>query len=1095
MLGAMRSCSSTSARRAPRRGALTVVLALVASLVLSLTAQAALENRTTITWPNHTATQISQLPIVINNSNGENDASAPAGNSWQITHGAAADQAFGYVNTPLNLVANDFAITYVVKAPPDSTDALARDLGTAFVLSADAPSYLPRQDSDYERLGIYGNGTTTAVAITHAVAVELDNNTRGDNRDPGLPTGQSHVAITTPSDGPVTHQAISTLTTPYANNTSNTLRVSWQLVSSTDPAAVTDNVYRLSYSYWQGSAQAIGAPTVTGSQDYTYAQMVTLFGDPTRVYAAFSASTGSLISRNQYLSLPLVYTYTDNYYVMRADGTKTTIPVPGLAPKTGSLPAGPGDVGPLPAAPAGYTLAPSQTTAVTISTTAASNVFNFYYVDAAPVITAPAVTLERGSTFTPMTGVSATDVVDGNLTAKVTSSGTVDTAVAGTYTVTYSVTDSVGNVTTVQRTVTVVDTTPPAAPTISPITDGGTTVRGTGEPGATVTVTLPGGSTRTATVAADGSWSITSPTPLVGGQTVTAVQTDTSGNTSPQATATVPDQTAPAAPVISPLTDGGTTVRGTGEPGATVTVTLPGGATRTATVAPDGSWSVTAPAPLVAGQTVSATQADAAGNTSPSATATVPDQTAPAAPTIKPLTDGATTVSGKAEAGSTVKVTLGDGTVLTTQAAADGTWSVTPATPLAGPQTISATATDAAGNVSPTTTAGVPDTTKPSAPTISPITDGGTTVSGTGEPGATVSVTLPDGSTQTATVAPGGTWTVTSPTPLTGGQTVTATQKDPSGNVSDPTSAVVPDQTAPSAPTIGTIAEATTTVTGTGEPGATVTVTLPGGTTRTATVAPDGTWSVTSPQPLLGNEQVTAVQRDAAGNTSPSVTATVPVEMLSIKATKVWDEQRSATHPTITFQLRRDGVVYATQDLPAGTTTTTFPDVRRYDPMTGAEYAWTLTEVPVTGYTTTVAGSAAAGFTVTNHQANAPVTLTATGTGGTPVPGVVYVLRDSSGTEVARATTGADGTLTFPDVPAGTYSVTAVAVPDGYRLPTGPLSVTVTDGTPQALTTTVYATAESMPATGTLGPLPYWAVGALLLSVGLASCRRRALRS
>ncbi|MBC2173888.1 immunoglobulin-like domain-containing protein [Listeria booriae] len=73
-----------------------------------------------------------------------------------------------------------------------------------------------------------------------------------------------------------------------------------------------------------------------------------------------------------------------------------------------------------------------------------------------PVITATNKTVLVGSTFNPLTGVTATDKEDGNLTSKiVVSNNTVDTSKAGTYNVTYSVTDKDGNKTTKTITVTV----------------------------------------------------------------------------------------------------------------------------------------------------------------------------------------------------------------------------------------------------------------------------------------------------------------------------------------------------------------------------------------------------------------------------------------------------------------------------------------------------------------------------------------------------------------------------------------------------------------------------------------------------------------
>ncbi|MBC1975332.1 immunoglobulin-like domain-containing protein [Listeria booriae] len=89
-----------------------------------------------------------------------------------------------------------------------------------------------------------------------------------------------------------------------------------------------------------------------------------------------------------------------------------------------------------------------NTTTKTITVTVSSN--------NAPVITAADKTLKKGASFDPMTGVTANDTEDGNVTDKVTvTANDVDTSVVGTYHVTYSVTDSDGNTTTKTVTVTV----------------------------------------------------------------------------------------------------------------------------------------------------------------------------------------------------------------------------------------------------------------------------------------------------------------------------------------------------------------------------------------------------------------------------------------------------------------------------------------------------------------------------------------------------------------------------------------------------------------------------------------------------------------
>lgn len=59
----------------------------------------------------------------------------------------------------------------------------------------------------------------------------------------------------------------------------------------------------------------------------------------------------------------------------------------------------------------------------------------------------PTQSIRKGSKFNPMEGVSATDKKDGDLTAKITCEGTVDTSKVGEYLLKYSITNSQGNTT------------------------------------------------------------------------------------------------------------------------------------------------------------------------------------------------------------------------------------------------------------------------------------------------------------------------------------------------------------------------------------------------------------------------------------------------------------------------------------------------------------------------------------------------------------------------------------------------------------------------------------------------------------------------
>ena len=73
-----------------------------------------------------------------------------------------------------------------------------------------------------------------------------------------------------------------------------------------------------------------------------------------------------------------------------------------------------------------------------------------------PVITlvgSATVTLTVGQSYTDA-GATASDNKDGNITANIVTTGTVNTAIAGTYTITYNVSDAAGNTATpVTRTV------------------------------------------------------------------------------------------------------------------------------------------------------------------------------------------------------------------------------------------------------------------------------------------------------------------------------------------------------------------------------------------------------------------------------------------------------------------------------------------------------------------------------------------------------------------------------------------------------------------------------------------------------------------
>ncbi|HFH3493473.1 TPA: Ig-like domain-containing protein, partial [Pseudomonas aeruginosa] len=487
--------------------------------------------------------------------------------------------------------------------------------------------------------------------------------------------------------------------------------------------------------------------------------------------------------------------------------------------------------------------------------------------------TTPTVNLSNGSSLSGTAEPGSTVILtdgNGNPIAEVTADGsgnwtyTPSTPIANGTVVNVVAQDAAGN-SSPGASVTV-DSQAPAAPVLNP--SNGTTLSGTAEPGATVSLT-DGNGNPIGQVTADGSgnWSFTPGTPLANGTVVNATASDPTGNTSAPASTTV-DSVAPAAPVVNP--SNGAEISGTAEPGATVTLT-DGSGNPIGQVTADGSgnWSFTPSTPLADGTVVNATATDPAGNTGGQGSTTV-DAIAPATPTVN-LSNGSS-LSGTAEPGSTVILTDGNGNpIAEVTADGSGNWTYTPSTPIANGTVVNVVAEDAAGNSSPPATVTV-DSSAPPAPVINP--SNGVVISGTAEAGATVTLTDAGGNPIGQVTADGsGNWSFTPGTPLANGTVIVATATDPTGNTG-PQAATTVDAVAPPAPVIDP--SNGTTISGTAEAGAKVILTDGNGNPIGETTADgSGNWTFTPATPLANGTVVNAVAQDPAGNTGPQGSTTV----------------------------------------------------------------------------------------------------------------------------------------------------------------------------------------------------------------------------
>ncbi|WP_114217466.1 Ig-like domain-containing protein, partial [Acinetobacter baumannii] len=462
---------------------------------------------------------------------------------------------------------------------------------------------------------------------------------------------------------------------------------------------------------------------------------------------------------------------------------------------------------------------------------------------------------------------------------------TLPTLADGPHTITVTATDAAGNVGNDTAVVTI-DTVAPNAPVLDPI-NATDPVSGQAEPGSTVTVTYPDGTTATVVAGTDGSWSVPNPGNLVDGDTVTATATDPAGNTSLPGTGTVSaDITPPVVALDDVLTNDSTpALTGTvNDPTATVVVNVDG-VDYPAVNNGDGTWTLadnTLPALTDGPHTITVTATDAAGNVGNDTAVVTIDTVAPNAPVLDPI-NATDPVSGQAEPGSTVTVTYPDGTTATVVAGTDGSWSVPNPGNLVDGDTVTATATDPAGNTSlPGTGTVSADITAPVVALDDVLTNDSTpALTGTvNDPTATVVVNV-DGVDYPAVNNGDGTWTLadnTLPTLADGPHTITVTATDAAGNVGNDTAVVTIDTVAPNAPVLDPI-NATDPVSGQAEPGSTVTVTYPDGTTATVVAGTDGSWSVPNPGNLVDGDTVTATATDPAGNTSLPGTGTVSADI------------------------------------------------------------------------------------------------------------------------------------------------------------------------------------------------------------------------
>jgi len=787
----------------------------------------------------------------------------------------------------------DGTLTVSGTAEPGSTVQVTYADGTSSTAIADASGHYSTQSSAPQTSGsvavsatdVSGNTSTSSSSVYTDTSAPLapsqtvTSNPNGTLTVSGNAEPGSTVSVTYP-DG-TTGTVVADASGQYSTTSASPQTSGAVSTSATDPAGNVSTTNGGSYT--DTSAPLAPSQTVTSNPDGT----LTVSG---------SAEPGSTVS------------------VTYPDGTTSTV----VADATGQY----------------STTSASPQTSGSVTTTATDPAGNVstastggYTDTSAPLAPSQSVTSNPDGTLTvsgsaePGSTVSVTypDGTTGSVVADATGQYSVSSASPQTSgTVSTTATDPAGNVSTAS-TGGYTDTSAPLAPSQSVTSNpnGTLTVSGSAEPGSTVSVTYPDGTTGSVVADASGQYSLTSASPQTSG-VVSTTATDPAGNVSTASTGGYTDTSAPLAPSQSVTSNpnGTLTVSGSAEPGSTVSVTYPDGTTGSVVADASGQYSLTSASPQTSGA-VSTSATDPAGNVSTTTSGSYTDTSAPLAPTqtVTSNPDGTLTVSGSAEPGSTVSVTYPDGTTGTVVADASGQYSVSSASPQTS-GAVSTTATDPAGNVSTASTGGYTDTSAPLAPsqTVTSNPDGTLTVSGSAEPGSTVSVTYPDGTTSTVVADASGQYSTTSASPQTSGA-VSTTATDPAGNVSTATSGSYTDTSAPLAPsqTVTSNPDGTLTVSGSAEPGSTVSVTYPDGTTSSVVADATGHYSSAS-NTVQTSGSVSVMATDAAGNSSTATAGS-------------FTDSTPPLAPTQVVSANPDGTLNVSGSAEAGSTVTiTYPD-------------------------------------------------------------------------------------------------------------------------------------------------------------------------
>ena len=431
-------------------------------------------------------------------------------------------------------------------------------------------------------------------------------------------------------------------------------------------------------------------------------------------------------------------------------------------------------------------------------------------------------------------------------------------------------------------------------PTVDPVKAGDTVVNGTAEPGATVTVNVSGEGPVTVNANEEGNWTANVPE-LSEGDTVTVVATADDKDPSAPVTVSVSGLTVatPTAAISGNETDGYPVV-GKAVANAAIEITnAQGDIVGSGTADDDGNYRIEiAPDQVTPEENLNVTAVVSAGGKdyrSGATTVVVPadnreNQTA--TPTIDPVSAGDTTVSGTAEPGSTVTITVTGENPITVEADDQGNWTTDVPEVSEGDTVTVVAETDGKDPSAPiSVTVGGITVASPTA-SISGNEIDGYPVTGKAAANTTIEITNAQGDVvATGTTDGDGNYRIViAPDQVAPEESLNVTAVVTAGGKdyrSGATPITVPLANQTTTPTIDPVTAGDETISGTAEPGSTVTIT--NGDKDPVVVEADdqGNWTAELPEVSEGDTITVVAETDGK---DPSAPITVTVDGLTVTA-------------------------------------------------------------------------------------------------------------------------------------------------------------------------------------------------------------------